>query len=92
MRLPGAGTRGGVELADVVADLVRAQLRELRARADAGGATVARQGTRHQPRDREVERLDERLGDRPRTLPRGRRLQQRRAHRARTTVVDSCIR
>ena len=43
VRLAGARGRGGVEVAHVVAGLVGAQLRELGAAADAGGAAVAGQ-------------------------------------------------
>ena len=45
----GARAGGGVDVAHVVADLVRAQLGELGAQADAGGAAVARAGSG--PRD-----------------------------------------
>ena len=61
VRLAGAGGRRGIDVAHVVADLVRAQLRELGADADAGGAPVAGQHARDQPVDRDVERLDQRL-------------------------------
>ena len=40
MSLPGAGGRGGVDVAYVVADHVRTELRELHAGADAGGTAA----------------------------------------------------
>ena len=49
VRLAGAGGRGRVDVADVVADLVRAQLCELHADADARRAPVAGQHPRHEP-------------------------------------------
>ena len=90
--LPRAGGRRGVDMAHVVADLVRTKLSELHPDAHAGSAPIARQHPRHQPRDREVERLDQRLGQRAGALARRRRLEQRRGHRARTTVGASRIR
>ena len=47
VRLAGARRRRRVDVADVVADLVRAELRELGARPDARGAPVAGQRARH---------------------------------------------
>ena len=61
-------------MAHVVADLVRAELGQLDAEADARGAPVARQRARDQPVDADVERIDQRLGHRARTLPRRGRL------------------
>ena len=74
MWLTGPGGGGGVDVAYVVADLVGAELRELHADADAGGTPIAREHPGHKPRDREVERLDQRLRQRAWALPRRRRL------------------
>ena len=90
--LSGAGRGGGVDVAHVVADLVRAELCKLQADAHAGGTAIARQHPRNQPRDREVDRLDQRLGKRPGALAGCRRLEQPGGHRARTTVGASRIR
>ena len=73
VRDPRAGGGGGVELAHVVAGLVGAQLRELGARADAGGAVLARDDAARAPDEGEVERLDERGRDGPGALAAGRR-------------------
>jgi hypothetical protein len=63
-------------VANVVADLVRAKLRELHADADTRGPSVAREHARHEPSDREVDGLEQRLGQRARTLPCRRRLER----------------
>ena len=51
VRAAGAGARGRVDVAHVVAELVGPQLRELGAEADPGGAAVARKRARDQPVD-----------------------------------------
>ena len=56
--LAGARGRRRVDLAHVVADLVRAQLRELGARAHARRAAIAGQRAGRVARDDEVERVD----------------------------------
>ena len=62
VRLAAATSRRRrVDVPDVVADLVRAQLRQLHPDADAGGTAVAGQRTRDQPVDGDVERLDQGL-------------------------------
>ena len=70
---PVRARRRRVDLADVVADLVRPQLRQLRALPDAGRAAIARQRARGAARDDEVERLDQRRRHAARALPSGRR-------------------
>ena len=67
-------------MADVIAHLVRAQLGELGAQADAGGPAVARQGLGHETVDGEVDRLDERLRDRAGALTRGGRREEPGTH------------
>ena len=74
MWLAGPGGRRGIDVADVVADRVGPELSELGAGADADGTAVARRLRETSLRDRDVERLDERLSNRPRALPRGGRL------------------
>jgi hypothetical protein len=69
VRLAGARRGGGIELANVIADLVGPQLRDLGAAADARAETVAGQRAAHAAGDHEVERLDEALRNIPRTLP-----------------------
>jgi len=75
VRDAGARAGGRVELADVVAELVRAQLRELGAAADAGCEAIAGQHARAAPRERQRERVDERSRRRPGTLAGGRNAQ-----------------
>ena len=82
--MPGARAGGGIELADVVAELVGAQLRELGAAADAGREAVAGQHAGAAPRERQRERVDERSRDRPRPLARGRHVQRRRRQSVRS--------
>ena len=84
VRLAGARGRRGVDLAHVVADLVRAQLGELGARPHAGGAAVARQRAGRVARDDEVERVDQRRRHAAGALPGGRRSEDRVAHAAAT--------
>ena len=91
MGLPGASCRRGVDVAHVVADLVRAQLRQLRADADPGGTPVARQHSHDEPADRQIDGLDQRLRERARALSRRRLLQQRHADRALTAPGSSVI-
>ena len=68
VRLAGARGRRGVEVADVVARLVRPQLRQLGAGADTGGAAVAGQAVRDEPHQRDVDRVQQRARDRARSL------------------------
>ena len=79
VRLPGPRGRGGVEVAHVVAGLVGAQLRQLGADADAGGAAVAGQAARDQPHERDVDaRRRSARGIGPGPLTARRRLRGRR--------------
>jgi hypothetical protein len=73
--LAGPRCGRGIDVAHVVADLVGAQLRELRSDADAGGAPVTGERPRHQPVDPHVEGFDQRLRDRARALSRRGRLE-----------------
>jgi hypothetical protein len=61
-------------VAHVVADLVRAQLRQLHPQADAGRAAIAGKRSSDKPVHAGVERLDQRLWKWPRALARRRRL------------------
>ena len=79
VRHAGAGARGGVEPAHVVADLVGPHLRQLRARAEARRPPLAGQHPGGAARDHEVERLDEPAGDRAGALRPGRHGEARRA-------------
>ncbi len=72
VRVAGAGGGGGVELADVVADLVRPDLRELGPHAQARRAPLARKGAGRAVGEDEVERLDQRRLHRARALRPGR--------------------
>ena len=76
----GARAGGGVDVAHVVAQLVRAQLGELGAQPHAGGAAIAREGLGDQAVDGEVQRVDERLDDRAGALPGGRGCEHRVSH------------
>ena len=80
----GARGRRRVDVADIVADDIRPQLGELDPETDAGRAPVAGQRVREAARDRDVKRVDQRLRNRSRTLPRRGRLQQRLGHPAAT--------
>ena len=82
VRLARARGRRRVDLAHVVADLVRAQLRELGAGAHARGAAIARQGAGRVARDDEVERVDQRRRHAAGALTGGRRSEDRVAHAA----------
>ena len=82
VRLARAGCRRGVDLAHVVADLVRTQLRELGAGAHARGTAVAREGAGRVARDDEVERVDQRRRHATGPLTGGRRSEDRVAHAA----------
>ena len=64
-----AGPRGDVpvDLAHVVAERVRADLRELASLPEEPRAVVAREQPFHPPRDRDLERAQQALGDRPGT-------------------------
>jgi hypothetical protein len=84
VRLACARGRGRVDLAHVVADHVRAQLRQLGAGAHTRGAAVARQGAGRVARDDEVERVDQRRRHATRPLAGGRRSEDRVAHAAAT--------
>ena len=77
VRLASAGGRGRVDLANVVAHLVRAQLRDLRAGPHAGAEAIAWQHAAHAARHQQVEALDQALGHRARALPRERLYQVR---------------
>ena len=70
--MAGAGAGGGVDAPDVVADLVRADLGELGARAASRRAALARQRARGAAGEDEVERLDQRALHRARALAPGR--------------------
>lgn len=83
VRLSGTGSGGGVEVADVVADHVRAQLRELEARPDPGGAAVTRKRARDQSSDHHVDRLDHLLRHRARALTGRGRCERGLGHAAR---------
>jgi hypothetical protein len=65
VRLAHARGGGGVDLAYVVADLVRAQLCQLGPAPDAGGQPVAGQHPARSARDHQVELLDDVARDRP---------------------------
>ena len=84
VRLAGARRCRRVDVAHVVADLVRAQLRELGPDADACGPAVTGQRPRDEPGDRDVERLDQRLDDRTRALSGGGRFEHDFGHEALT--------
>ena len=82
VRLAGARRRRGVEVAHVVTRLIGTQLGQLRPRAHARCAPVARHHTGGSARDHQVERVDDLLRDRARALPRGRDRERRVAHAA----------
>jgi hypothetical protein len=73
VRLTGPSCGRRVEVANVVARLVRSQLRELESGTDPGGAPIAGQGARGVARNDQIERLDEPLGHRTGALAGGRR-------------------
>ena len=68
VRMAGARGGGGVELADVVADLVGPDLREFGPHAQARRAPLTRKGAGRAVGEDEVERLDQRRLHRPRAL------------------------
>ena len=76
----GPRARRRVEVAHVVADLVRAKLRELGAEADAGRAVLTGERAAGPARERQVEQLQRSSGERARTLSAGRRSQPGAAH------------
>jgi hypothetical protein len=80
MRLSGARARSRVDVADIVTDLVGADLGKLSAYADSCRAPVPRQRPRNEPADHHVERVDERLWDRTGALTGRRWLQDRGDH------------
>ena len=69
--MPVRALARGVQAPDVVADLVRAHLRELGAGAEPRRAPLAREHARRAAGDHEVERLHEPAGDRPGPLGAG---------------------
>ena len=71
-----------VDQAHVVARHVRPHLRELGAAAEQRRAVVAREQPVDAPRDRQLERLEQRVGNGPRPGPVGRRLGAERAEDA----------
>ena len=71
MGLAGACGRRGVEMAHVVAGLVRAQLRELGPAADTDRSPLAGHPARDQPHHQQVDRVDEPVDDRPGALTPG---------------------
>ena len=90
VRTAGAGARGGVDVADVVAGLVRAQLGELGAEPDPGGAPVARQRPGDQPGDAQIQRLDQRRGIGPGPWRAAGGVSERFGSRARSHPVAAC--
>ena len=82
VRLSRARGSGGVDLPNVVADLVRPQLGQLGARAEPGGTAVARQRSRGPLGRHEIERLEQPLRHVPRALAGRGRLERARAHAA----------
>ena len=83
--------RRGVDLADVVADLVRAQLRQLGPDPGAGGGTVAGQQPARAPREPQLHGIEQR-GRHPARALAGRGWAQPlgdRAHAARAPATDS---
>ena len=88
VRLASARRCRRVDVAHVVADLVRTQLRKLGPHADARGPAVTGQRPRDELGDRDVERLDQRLHERTRALSGGGRLEHDLGHEALTVRVS----